>query len=331
MSTKPLTLPRWGSAPTVPVVVPSSGEQDEGYEAGARPPAQIETWRSNLIYDWLEWLDAGYMTRADLSDNSPLLASSDRVGNARHTLGANGLWYGPGVCEHYRFGIVSLAATDPACPNMPDLVVKYKDTGASSYGAHIGGSSSPCLHITGGTSANGVLVANASHPISNLDLTSIVVSGRFRTNSVTSADALYFGLNSGNAANVFGSLSEIGAFFVLEAGSTDLRHQVVSSGGGASAGSTGVTVATGTWYDWRVEYYGADTPIGVDNGGPVARFFVDGVMTNEITSASVPTNSSQIGLMFAADNTAGAGSRSTGTFSSTTMSWSDCLETNETA
>lgn len=328
MSAKPTTLPRWATTGTK--TEPSSGQKDDGYEGGDKPPAEYENWRAENIYSWLAWLDVGYLQRVDLSDDSPVLATADRDGHARHILGANGLWYGPGVCEKYRFGIVSLAATDPACPNMQDMVVKYKDTGASSYGAHIGGNSSPCLHVTGGTSANGVLVASESTPISNLDLTSIVASGRFRTNSVTSADALYFGLNTGNAASVFGTLSEIGAFFVLEAGSTDLRHQVVSGGGGAAAGSTGVTVATGTWYDWRVEYHGADTPIGADNGGPVARFFVDGVMTNEVTSASVPTNNSQIGLMFAADNTAGAGSRSTGTFSTTTLSWSDCLTTNVT-
>lgn len=53
---KPTNLPRWANSGAA-LVEPSSGTKDVGHVVGARPPAQYENWRTELVYEWILWID----------------------------------------------------------------------------------------------------------------------------------------------------------------------------------------------------------------------------------------------------------------------------------
>jgi hypothetical protein len=57
MSAKPGTLPRWADV-SLDLVEPSSGKQDQGFIGGEQPPAQYFNWLFNLIYQWMQYLNA---------------------------------------------------------------------------------------------------------------------------------------------------------------------------------------------------------------------------------------------------------------------------------
>lgn len=54
--TKPATVPVW--ATSGPIVVPSAGKQDDGWDPGEQPPAQYRNWLDNLFALWCAYLDS---------------------------------------------------------------------------------------------------------------------------------------------------------------------------------------------------------------------------------------------------------------------------------
>jgi len=57
----------------------------------------------------------------------------------------------------------------------------------------------------------------------------------------------------------------------------------------------GTPPTASTYQTFRVEYHGANTPLGVDNTtAPVARFFLNGVLEDEVTNADVPVGPTTI-------------------------------------
>jgi hypothetical protein len=57
MAEKPSTLPVWATNPGT-TVTPSGGQQAAGFAAGTKPPARWVNWILNLIYGWIQYLDA---------------------------------------------------------------------------------------------------------------------------------------------------------------------------------------------------------------------------------------------------------------------------------
>lgn len=341
MATKPTILPRWANV-GASVTEPSSGQKDVGYDGGDRPPHQYENWRAEVIYDWTKWLDDGLLTRDTVADKSPILTTTNRAGNPMHYLGPQGYWMGPAVQEQYRFGPVQPGTFTVGSSISKGDVLKALiiDSGSSALVSSSAGCSSPCLVIDGGTtSPDGVLVSVEDiPPITNLDDTIIVMSGRVKFASITSADDVYFGLHDlrqsgglgGNLALMVDAACD-GCFFDLPFASTNLRVRCFSNGVSNTVASTGVTVVTNQWYDYRVEYHGADSTLGANNSSnPVARFFVDGVMTNEVTGTSVPPNSAKLGGMLCTRKQ-GGGTSAFVTFATVKLAWCDTLTANAPA
>ena len=57
MPEKPTTLPRWADSGG-DIVEPSSGKKDVGWEVDEQPPAQWFNWLFNLLYTWIQYLNA---------------------------------------------------------------------------------------------------------------------------------------------------------------------------------------------------------------------------------------------------------------------------------
>lgn len=57
MSEKPGTLPRWADV-SLDFVEPPSNKQDQGFIGAEQPPAQYFNWLFNLLYQWMQYLNA---------------------------------------------------------------------------------------------------------------------------------------------------------------------------------------------------------------------------------------------------------------------------------
>jgi hypothetical protein len=56
MASKPVILPRWATAGAI--ATPSEGKKDTGHVGGEQSPAEHFNWLLNLLYQWMQYLDA---------------------------------------------------------------------------------------------------------------------------------------------------------------------------------------------------------------------------------------------------------------------------------
>lgn len=55
---KPSQLPQWATNPGK-TFEPDSTRKANGHEIGSRPPARVQNWWQNLVYQWVQYLDSG--------------------------------------------------------------------------------------------------------------------------------------------------------------------------------------------------------------------------------------------------------------------------------
>lgn len=80
--------------------------------------------------------------------------------------------------------------------------------------------------------------------------------------------------------------------------STDTNWFMSVDGGSPTRTDTATVPVVNVFQTFRVEYFGANTPVGVANStAPVARFYVDDALEGEISDANVPTSSDFSGGM----------------------------------
>lgn len=318
---------------------PTSGQKTSGFTAGERLAAKYLNWIIGVTSDWIDYLNVGVFQRESLSDFSPVIASSDRDGRPRHTLGAEGFWMGNAIQEQYRWGprllnITTATGTKLTRGDTLELVYGHAQ---SAVGVPLSaeGHCSPVLTITTGGSSSigeGAIVANADEPpIMNLADCSIVLEGSLKISDVSDDCDAFFGLHDLNQANGLSDVTLLtqgdhhGVYARVTGG---LVYLVTNEGdaGENTATLSGTALTDDEWVSLRIEYHGANTPIGVDNGGAVAKFFVDGAFVIQHTGASVPDHSSaQLGAMIAHERT-DINSAQVLTVSTVKMAWNDTLD-----
>jgi len=57
MLPRPVNFPRWATDISALITEPSEGKKDIGWIA-EEPPADFENWRTNLVYQWLVFLNS---------------------------------------------------------------------------------------------------------------------------------------------------------------------------------------------------------------------------------------------------------------------------------
>jgi hypothetical protein len=311
MSDKPTAVPRWADV-GAEIIEPPSGRKDIGYTSAQRPPAQYDNWLLNLIYQWLLWIFNGYFTRNDLTDRTPVVAFTDTAGNERTYVDSMGYFMGPAVQNLYK-GVMG------------------NDVAASTADAKV----FEDLHGTTGANCT-VDINNTTTFSTNFALISLTVGAAAASSAVAlhqAGDILFDDLDNASIALEFdmrydpGSTvndnihiqmgfhedpDALGSSGTFEDGTTHamvMYHMDTATGtnwryvvgdGIAETTTVGPAITASTWETWRIEYHGKNTPVGVDAGFAVARFYHKGVFVAEIANANVPQTAEPIGLVLRA-------------------------------
>lgn len=314
MSDKPSTstLPRWATDGAAKVATPASGKQDIGWDTQEKPPAQWWNWLCLNAYLWLLWISDGYWTRPSLTDNTPVLATTDRAGRERHYLGPEGYWMGPAIQETHRWGPVDVAATVSTGGSVSPLGMKAVVDANTSISIISGLSGSvtsgePSLSLAATTLASnqramvlseyGGGTPGGNQPVSDLDNNVVVMEHRSYVSSATLTGIEYYsGIHNfaSFGATTLALATNRFAYFLGATGSANWRCYV-ANGSSTSNVDSGVAIVADQMYTFLLELHGANSPVGVDAGGAVARFFIDGAEVAEITTANVPSGLSSLG------------------------------------
>jgi hypothetical protein len=75
MATKPSSLPQWATDGGT-TVEPSSGQKQTGWAVGTRPPARWMNWWKNLVYQWMQYLDAPAGTPGTVGNGGTALSAT---------------------------------------------------------------------------------------------------------------------------------------------------------------------------------------------------------------------------------------------------------------
>lgn len=101
MPAKPATLPRFADGSTAVVTVPTEGEKDTGWVAGAPAPAGRFNWLFLWIYRWIEYLNDTATLAADIAVD---LAARAFTWTAAHTFSGAVTFSGTVVRELHTVG-----------------------------------------------------------------------------------------------------------------------------------------------------------------------------------------------------------------------------------
>lgn len=291
MSDKPTELPEWGSDGGSVLVDPGGSKKATGFAFKERVGAQHLNWILEKAYRWLEWLDNGLLTRPSLTDNSPVMATTDRAGRVRSYLGPEGYTMGPVIQEAYRWSPAGsgVAVTSPMSIAASQANTYVDVLEPSSMPAGGKGTSGLRIVVQSAASTQRSTVHCPGDVIGQIDDTVIVMEWRARLNKVSGSSevASYMGLHSAPENTILNyEATGYHVMFRHLAGSANWSFQY-----GASSDDTMVPVVVDTWYTFRIELHGVNSPVGVDAGHSVVRAFIDGAEVVESSSAQVPTGS----------------------------------------
>jgi hypothetical protein len=153
----------------------------------------------------------------------------------------------------------------------------------------------------------------AEQAIGNLDDCTAVMEWRAYTSVIgANGSDQYMGLHSLDSFTATGVDDGTANSFVLfrrdGSGGGD-TNWFIAFADNVAAGTpvdSGVAIAADTWYTFRIELHGANTPVGVDNStAAVARCFIDGVEVAEITASTLPSGAEELGMLFFQGGTGG--------------------------
>ena len=340
MSDKPTEVADW--TPTgADVITPAAGEKTSGFQSSQRPPAEYVNWFWELVTQWIVWISNGYFTRPSLTDNTPVVAFTDRDGNERTYVGPEGYFMGPAIQELHRWTPVDVLSTLTTGSQVSASGMKViLDTNTSARvisglsGATTTGAPGLKLSATGSAANQRAMVLSeyaggspsGNQPVSDIDNNVVVMeyAAYISTATLTGIEC-YSGLHNFNAfaATTLALASNRFAYFLGAAGSANWRCYVANGSSGSNVDS-GVAVVANAYSSFRIEYHGANSPVGVDAGGAVVRFFIDGAEVAEITTANVPSGLSSLGGFHAIAGNSPASSRDY-VIRPTRLAWTEVL------
>lgn len=316
MSDKPTTVADWTPS-GADVVTPSAGEKSSGFQGSERPPAQYINWFWELVTQWIIWINNGYLTRASLSDNTPVQAQTDQDANVKSWVDSSGYEFGAVIEENYWWRaadtytageLVSLGAPFYVTTENTGYAVSTVLPPSSVIGTNMLQINSP----SGPTVGNGVIVScddgsTGGEYFGNLDDASAVFECTFRAEQLASSSSdVFIGFYDpqGNPANILSGGNHGVGFFIGQG--SGVLYGCTADGTSFSTVTTGQTLSVNTLYHLRVEHHGANTPQGVSAGGSVARFFLDGVLV--LTKTTTPVlDTAYIGPCFITAGAVGGG------------------------
>lgn len=293
-----MTLP---ALPTVPATVYAPGTEVESADLN-----DFETFMAALKV----FVEAGLFTRPALADDSPVIATTDRDGRIRNFTDPNGYWCGPAVQQQYLWGPVNSGgdAAHGTVIGPPHLSAKAISGGLvrimtpSASAPALGASRARLRILSGGTQDEaGITAINGANGsmIGDLDDQCIVMEVDASLVGNHQQIGAYIGLHEdgysgGYSAAGFNETNRAFAHFKADYNSpaTSVVWQCAAGDGSAiTTVSTSISTNMTEFSTFRIEYHGANTPVGVANAtAPVVRFFIDGARVAEITSANVPRN-----------------------------------------
>lgn len=284
-----MTLP----LPTVPTTVYAANTEVKS--------ADLNDYQTFM--DAVKALAEGVYTRALLTNNSPLIAFTDRDGRARSYVGSEGYVMGNVHQLDYVFGpleTTGLVSGDQCThygaagliTEQPSITLVRVVPGSTTAPA----TTSPTLEIF----LPNAVVSNECYVYPNVDNagTDNILGGLDNACVVLEASVAVSAIGASNvdvavglrAPNFNGSVdvsTRRHALLVRSTGDTNWRCSV-SDGSAATSVDSGVAISTNAFFHVRIELHGVNTPVGVDAATGVARFFIDGVEVAEITTANVP-------------------------------------------
>lgn len=252
-------------------------------------------------------VESGLWTRATLADASPVIATTDQDGNVKNWIDASGYNFGAVLSETYWwYSSGALAANANASMGSP-FYVTQRDAGFSVSGVSAPAAQLGCRMLKIDCAASPAFGAGAyvsckgavgdTKVISNLADCVAVFETTFITEiTATSASSFYAGFHDGGTVATLESSAYPSCCILLDYGESAFEG-MSCDGTTNSKLATGVTCLINTLYHLRVEYHGANTPRGVAASGPVARFFIDGVLALTKTT-NLPVAGQQLGPFF---------------------------------
>lgn len=255
---------------------PGAGKKDVGFLTAERPPARWFNYLFNLIAQWLGYLD---VTLQDASNTLPGLYVIRRW----LTL-PTGVTVAAGSTNSEVI-VDTLAATTQTNTTLtthqstvdPDAPFDYFSLNVQNAAVNQGVSFYSCSST--GT-ANRIfalldqVVAIVEIPVY---LTAIGANG---------VDVGFGFTQSPDTNNPAGS--DTWCMFIKESADTNWQAKA-ANGSGATTVDTGVPPVVNTWQQFRLEFHGASTPVGVANGDATVLFYIDGELVATISDANVPT------------------------------------------
>lgn len=356
MSDKPTELPRWADVGG-DIDVPPSGKQDIGWVGNELPPNQFFNWLQNRAFQWLEWIDNGLWTRPSLTDNTPVVATTDRDGRVRHYSGPEGYWMGPAIQETHRWSpidnaadhaagdIVSTAravlavtfATDALARTLNGSVTAPR-TGGPQLRLKVttAATSNESVSVISESNGTGVLDGLDLQPIADIDNVVAVMEWTMHADTIgasgVSIVAGFSDMSNISAGNVSDGTSNSLCIIHREPGDTNWQA-TVGDNTAETQNNTGVAVVADQLYEMRIEYHGKNTPVGVGNStAAVARFFIDGVEVEEITDANVPNGTGiNMGFIVHAGAISSPGANVDAFFGPVKLAWNHLLNASPPA
>ncbi len=307
MSNRPAN-PQWATSATK--TEPGAGKKASGFAEGDRYPAEYSNWLLGLFSDWFQWFTDGILTRADATDRTPVIGHSDPDGNVTQYVGPEGLTMGPAVHRIYEADTLDTLGASSGVTILNSQLLGNTQAncdGGQEVNALNETHGRYYLEVQNAATTEGAIIYRAQHH-TNLDDSIIVIEAHVAMDAIGGNGVdVWFGLKEGATIAVPAGATVAHVCFVKEGGDTNWQ---CSSGDGTAQTrvDSGTPPVANTYQRLRIEYHGANTTLGLDNStAPVTRFFIDGTLEAETTSANVPTDADAVGLFLmlgaAADGT----------------------------
>jgi hypothetical protein len=179
----------------------------------------------------------------------------------------------------------------------------------------------------------------AEQPIGNLDDCTAVMCWRAYTSDIgANGNDQFMGLHSSDSiSSTAVDDGTVNSFVMFRrdgggGGDTNWFIEFADNVAAGTAVDSAVAIAVDTWYDFRIELHGANTPVGVGNSSSaVARCFINGTEVAEITSSSLPSGAEELGMIFFQGGTGGGAGPTSDVdlgVGHAKLAWSETLVTN---
>lgn len=279
---------------------------------GYAPGVEVESADLNDYQTFMAavklFIETGVWNRTSLTDSTPVLAFTDPAGNVRSYFDSSGLLMGEAIYHQWSWtnSFTPASTANDVIEGTNDMLRGTTDANCSIA---TGNTTSPDLNfapleLTVDDAATTEAVR--LFPVWEWnDLANLEASCEFRMHmdaiGANGVDVQMGFHSASSSATAIDPTTQEYAMFSKESTDTNWRARVASSAaetGGTDNIDTTVPPIASTYQTFKVEYHGESTPVGVDAGFAVARFFIDGAEVAEIAHARVPNGGDSDQLSF---------------------------------